>query len=99
MAKVLITDKLSAHALEVFRARGIEVEVAVGLAPEALIERIGAYDGLAVRSATKVTAAVLEGAHIVRVHQVREMVQVVRVADRIRAAGEAPPQTGEGDGT
>jgi dihydropteroate synthase len=37
-------------------------------------------------SAAAVTAAVLAGAHIVRVHRVREMVQVVRVADAIRAA-------------
>ncbi len=59
MAKVLITDELSAHALEVFRARGIEVEVAVGLGPQELIERIGAYDGLAVRSATKVSAELI----------------------------------------
>jgi dihydropteroate synthase len=36
-------------------------------------------------TAAAVTAAVLEGAHIVRVHQVREMIQVSRVADRIRA--------------
>ncbi|MEE9210104.1 MAG: phosphoglycerate dehydrogenase, partial [Kiloniellales bacterium] len=59
MAKVLITDELSAHALEAFRARGIEVEVAVGLGPQELIERIGAYDGLAVRSATKVSAELI----------------------------------------
>jgi dihydropteroate synthase len=37
-------------------------------------------------TAAAVTAAVLGGAHIVRVHRVREMVQVVRVADAIRAA-------------
>ena len=37
-------------------------------------------------TAAAVTAAVLFGAHIVRVHGVREMVQVVRVADRIRSA-------------
>lgn len=37
-------------------------------------------------SAAAVTAAVLLGAHIIRVHDVTEMVQVVRVADRIRAA-------------
>jgi dihydropteroate synthase len=37
-------------------------------------------------SAAAVTAAVLAGAHIVRVHRVREMVQVVRVAEAIRAA-------------
>ena len=38
------------------------------------------------RSAAAVTAAVLGGAHIVRVHRVREMVQVVRVAEAIRTA-------------
>ncbi len=38
-------------------------------------------------TAAAVAASVLLGAHIVRVHGVREMVQVVRVADRIRAAG------------
>jgi dihydropteroate synthase len=40
-------------------------------------------------SAAAVTASVLFGAHIVRVHGVREMVDVVRVADRIRAAAHA----------
>ena len=49
-------------------------------------------------SAAAVTAAVLHGAHIVRVHGVREMVDVVRVADRIRAHREdfrRPPTTGQ----
>ena len=41
-------------------------------------------------TAAAVTAAVLDGAHIVRVHGGREMVQVVRVADRIRAHGAVP---------
>jgi dihydropteroate synthase len=36
-------------------------------------------------TAAAVTAAVLAGAHIVRVHDVKEMVQVVRVADKIRS--------------
>jgi dihydropteroate synthase len=40
-------------------------------------------------SAAAVAASVLLGAHIVRVHGVREMVDVVRVADRIRAAAHA----------
>ena len=39
-------------------------------------------------TAAAVTASVLAGAHIVRVHRVAEMAQVVRVADAIRAAGE-----------
>ena len=59
MARVLIADKLSARAVEVFRDRGVEADVVVGLDEAELIKRIGAYDGLAVRSATKVTPAVL----------------------------------------
>ena len=62
MPKVLIADKMSSQAAEVFRERGIEVEIATGLAPEELIARIGAYDGLAVRSATQVTEATIEAA-------------------------------------
>ncbi|MFQ5775913.1 MAG: phosphoglycerate dehydrogenase [Kiloniellaceae bacterium] len=62
MPKVLIADKMSARAAEVLRARGIEAEVAVGLEPQELKRRIGAYDGLAVRSATKVTADVIAAA-------------------------------------
>jgi dihydropteroate synthase len=44
-------------------------------------------------TAAAVTAAVFGGAHIVRVHRVREMVHVVRVADAIRAAATTPPST------
>jgi D-3-phosphoglycerate dehydrogenase len=62
MPKVLIADKMSSQAAGVFRERGIEVEVATGLASEELNERIGAYDGLVVRSATKVTAAAIAAA-------------------------------------
>ena len=67
MPKVLISDKLSPRAAALMRERGIEVDEEPGLAPEALIARIGAYDGLAIRSATKVTAAVLEAATRLRV--------------------------------
>jgi dihydropteroate synthase len=41
-------------------------------------------------TAAAVTAAVLGGAHIVRVHRVAEMVQVVRVADAVRNASIVP---------
>ncbi|MHA1600189.1 MAG: phosphoglycerate dehydrogenase [Alphaproteobacteria bacterium] len=67
MAKVLIADKMSESAAEVFRARGIDADVATGLRPEQLIERIGNYDGLAVRSATKVTPAVIDAAKNLKV--------------------------------
>ena len=59
MAKVLISDKMSEGAVEVFRARGIEVDIALDLEPEELIGRIGAYDGLALRSATQANAEVI----------------------------------------
>ena len=59
MAKVLICDQMSARAAEVFRARGLEVDTAVGLEPEELIGRIGAYDGLVLRSATQANAEVI----------------------------------------
>lgn len=62
MPKVLISDKLSPRAAEIFRERGVDVDVKVGLSPEELIEIIGDYDGLAVRSATKATAEIIEAA-------------------------------------
>src|SRR4051794_7115074 len=58
--KVLIADELSPRAVEIFRARGVEAEVAAGLTPAALRDRIADYDGLAVRSATKVTGEILD---------------------------------------
>ncbi len=42
-------------------------------------------------TAAAVTAAVLLGAHVVRVHGVREMVEVIRVADRLRAERDTTP--------
>ena len=62
MPKVLISDKMSDRAKEIFVERGIEVDVKTGLSEAELIACIGAYDGLAVRSATKATAAVLAAA-------------------------------------
>ena len=67
MPKVLIADKLSDAAVAVFRARGIEADVATGLKPAQLIAKIGAYDGLAVRSATKVTADIIAAADNLKV--------------------------------
>jgi D-3-phosphoglycerate dehydrogenase len=62
MPKVLIADKLSPRAVDIFKARGIQVDVKTGMKEPELIEAIDHYDGLAVRSATKVTAKVLEAA-------------------------------------
>ncbi len=62
MPRVLISDKLSPAAVAIFRERGIEADVKTGLTPAELRAIIGEYDGLAVRSATKVTREVLEAA-------------------------------------
>jgi D-3-phosphoglycerate dehydrogenase len=59
MPKVLISDDLSPRAAEIFRERGIDVDVKIGLKPAELRDIVGNYDGLAIRSATKVTAEVL----------------------------------------
>ncbi len=59
MSKVLISDELSPAAVQIFRDRGIEVDEKVGLKPKELRDIIGNYDGLAVRSASKVTAEVI----------------------------------------
>ena len=67
MPKVLIADELSPRAVEIFAERGIEAEVRTGLKPDALLDAIGGYDGLAVRSATKVTEAVIAAGRRLRV--------------------------------
>ena len=62
--KVLISDKLSEAAVQIFRDRGIDVDFQpdLGKDKDKLAEVIGNYDGLAIRSATKVTEKILENA-------------------------------------
>ncbi|GAA0305398.1 phosphoglycerate dehydrogenase [Rhodovulum strictum] len=62
--KVLVSDALSETAVQIFRDHGIEVDFRpeLGKDKDALIAAIGQYDGLAIRSATKVTEKVLEAA-------------------------------------
>jgi D-3-phosphoglycerate dehydrogenase len=62
MFKVLVADDLSPRGVDILRAAksAIEVDVKVGLKPAELMQMIGAYDALVVRSATKVTAEILE---------------------------------------
>jgi D-3-phosphoglycerate dehydrogenase / 2-oxoglutarate reductase len=62
MPKVLIADALSPRAVAVFAERGVETDFKVGLKPAELSAIIGQYDGLAVRSATKVTAEIIAAA-------------------------------------
>ncbi len=60
--KVLISDALSAAAVQIFKDRGIEVDFQpnLGKDKDKLAEKIDGFDGLAIRSATKVTAKLLE---------------------------------------
>jgi D-3-phosphoglycerate dehydrogenase/(S)-sulfolactate dehydrogenase len=62
MHRVLVSDDLSPEAVKILQDAGLQVDVKVGLKPEALEAIIADYDGLAVRSATKVTAKLLEKA-------------------------------------
>ena len=62
MPKVLISDQMDPKAAEIFRAHGVEVDERPGLSKEELKAIIGGYDGLAIRSATKVTADLLDAA-------------------------------------
>lgn len=59
MPKVLVADKLSPLADEIFEKRGLEVDRKIGLSKDELVAIIGDYDGLAVRSATKPDADVI----------------------------------------
>jgi D-3-phosphoglycerate dehydrogenase len=62
MPRVLIADQLSPAAEAIFKERGLEVDTRVGMKPAELMAVIGEFDGLAVRSATKVTAEILAAA-------------------------------------
>ena len=60
--RVLIADKMSPVAASVLRAAGLTVDERFGISPEELIETVGSYDVLLVRSRTKVTAGVIASA-------------------------------------
>src|SRR4051812_40312898 len=62
MPKVLISDKMDPKAAQIFRERGVEVDEITGKTPEELKAIIGEYDGLAIRSSTKVTKEILDAA-------------------------------------
>ncbi|MEM7296106.1 MAG: phosphoglycerate dehydrogenase, partial [Pseudomonadota bacterium] len=69
MPKVLISDKLSEAAVQIFRDRGIEVDFQpdLGKDKDALLKAIPAYDGLAIRSATKATEKIIAAADNLKV--------------------------------
>jgi len=65
--RVLISDKMDPNAARIFTEMGCDVDVITGETPEQLIARIGDYDGLAIRSSTKVTKEVLAAAKNLKV--------------------------------
>ncbi len=69
MPKVLISDKLSETAVNIFRERGVDVDYQpdLGKDKDRLLDVIGAYDGLAVRSATKATSKIIAAAKNLKV--------------------------------
>ena len=67
MPKVLISDKMDPKAAQIFRERGVEVDVITGQTPEELLAIIGNYDGLAVRSSTTATPELIEAADKLKV--------------------------------
>ena len=60
--RVLISDKMDPNAVKIFAERGCDVDVITDKSPEELAAIIGDYDGLAIRSSTKVTKAILDAA-------------------------------------
>src|SRR6201993_5493547 len=64
---VLIADDLSPRAAALLKERGVEVDICIGLPKDELKAAIKGYDGLAVRSATKVTAEIIDAAASLKV--------------------------------
>jgi len=60
--KVLISDKMDPNAARIFQENGCDVDVKTGMTPDELKAVIGQYDGLAIRSSTRVTAEILDAA-------------------------------------
>lgn len=60
--KIIICDPMEAEAIEQMRQAGLEVDVRDSIRAEELPEVIGAYEGMVVRSRTKVTAALIDAA-------------------------------------
>ncbi len=67
MPRVLISDSMGPQAAQIFRDRGLDVDVKTKMSVEELTACIGEYDGLAIRSATKVTADIIAAADRLKV--------------------------------
>ncbi len=60
--KVLVSDNISPKGVAILKKAGLEVDVKTGMKPEELKACIGEYHGLVIRSATKVTAEIIDAA-------------------------------------
>uniref|UniRef100_A0A1I8IMH5 D-3-phosphoglycerate dehydrogenase n=1 Tax=Macrostomum lignano TaxID=282301 RepID=A0A1I8IMH5_9PLAT len=69
LRRVLLSDDVDPRCVAILADAGIDAQLKVGLAPDALIAELtsGGYEGLVVRSATKVNRQVLEAATALRV--------------------------------
>jgi len=65
--RVLIADPLSPAAVAVFAERGVGADVRTGLSRAALLDLVGQYDGIALRSSTKITAEIIAQAKRLKV--------------------------------
>jgi D-3-phosphoglycerate dehydrogenase / 2-oxoglutarate reductase len=65
--KVLISDNISPKCTEILKNAGLEVDIKVGMKPEELKACIGDYQGLIIRSATKVTSEIIDAATSLKV--------------------------------
>ncbi len=65
--KVLVSDNISTKGIEILKKAGLDVDVKTGMKPEELVAVIGDYHGLVVRSATKVTAKIIDAASNLKV--------------------------------
>ncbi len=60
MPKIIVTDKMSANGIDYLKSKGVEVDTPFGIAHEELLKIIDQYDGIIVRSATKVRQDVID---------------------------------------
>ncbi len=60
--RILVSDNIAAKGIEILKKAGLHVDVKVGMSSDELINCIGEYSGIVIRSATKITSEVLEKA-------------------------------------
>ena len=96
--KVLISDKVDTGCVGILQQGGLEVDVNTGLSVEELLDIIGGYAGLIVRSATKVTEAVIERAEqvLASLEEGNQSSALTRLADDLPLFSAITNQNGAG---